>query len=181
MKKPVFNNNKKISEFIRVNYAGEYGANLIYQGQLDAAHQQVKREIIQEIIHMQAQEKVHLDYFSNEMKERRVRPSILMGFWHYFGYILGYTSSMLGPKYAMICTDSVESVIEEHYQKQIDYLNSFTKESILAKKFAEFKNEEIDHKNIASAYIKSYGFMDFIFYKLVGKICKLAIFASKKI
>ena len=38
------------------------------------------------------------------------------------GVGLGFSSTLLGKKAAMLCTASVEEVIDEHYQNQINQL-----------------------------------------------------------
>ena len=52
-----------------------------------------------------------------------------MGF---IGVGLGFGSTLLGKKAAMLCTASVEEVIDEHYQSQINQLGS--DEKVLKKK-----------------------------------------------
>ena len=47
----------------------------------------------------------------------------------------------------MLCTASVEEVIDKHYQNQIDQLGSEEKE--LKKKIIKFREDELHHKNIA--------------------------------
>ena len=42
-----------------------------------------------------------------------------MGF---LGTALGFGTAVLGKKAAMLCTASVEEVIDKHYLEQIDYL-----------------------------------------------------------
>ena len=41
---------------------------------------------------------------------------------------LGFGSTLLGKKGAMVCTASVEEVIDEHYQNQIDQIGSDEKD-----------------------------------------------------
>ena len=47
----------------------------------------------------------------------------------------------------MLCTASVEEVIEDHYQNQLNNLGDDEKD--LKTKIEKFRNDEIDHKNIA--------------------------------
>ena len=79
----------------------------------------------------------------------------------------------------MLCTASVEEVIDEHYQNQIDQLGSDEKE--LKKKIIKFREDELHHKDIA--YEKGatkkglYSLMD----KIIKTGSKLAINISEKI
>ena len=85
----------------------------------------------------------------------------------------------LEKKAAMLCTASVEEVIDEHYQKQINQLTS--KEKNLKKKIIKFRNDELHHKDIAyknGATKKGfYSIMD----KIIKTGSKLAINISEKI
>ena len=63
------------------------------------------------------------------------------------GIGLGFGSTLLGKKAAMLCTASVEEVIDKHYQNQIDQIGD--DEIELRKKIIKFRNDELHHKNIA--------------------------------
>ena len=79
----------------------------------------------------------------------------------------------------MLCTASVEEVIDKHYQNQIDQLGPEEKE--LKKKISKFREDELHHKDIA--YSKGatkkglYSIMD----KIIKTGSKLAINISEKI
>ena len=86
---------------------------------------------------------------------------------------------MLGKKAAMLCTASVEEVIDEHYLSQIKQLDN--SEKILKKKIIKFREDELNHKDIA--YEKGatkkgpYSILD----KLIKTGSKIAINISEKI
>ena len=109
----------KIEEFIRVDHAGERGAIKIYEGQLLALNtiikdEKLKKKIEEMVIH----EKEHDDYFENEIKKRRIKPTKFLPLWYLLGVGLGFGSTILGKKAAMLCTASVEEVIDKHYLNQ---------------------------------------------------------------
>ena len=107
---------KKIEEFIRVDHAGERGAVKIYEGQLLALNTIVKDENLKKIIEdMRIHEKEHSEFFENEIKKRNITPTKLLPLWDLLGVGLGFGSTLLGKKAAMLCTASVEEVIDEHY------------------------------------------------------------------
>ena len=54
---------------------------------------------------------------------------------------------MLGKKAAMLCTASVEEVIDDHYKNQTYKLKEDEKD--LKKKIEKFRQDELDHKDIA--------------------------------
>ena len=141
-------NKTKIEEFIRVDHAGERGAIKIYEGQLLALNTIIKDDSLKKIIEeMKEHEKEHCDFFENEINKRNINPTKLLPLWDLLGVGLGFGSTLLGKKAAMLCTASVEEVIDEHYLNQINQLDNSEKN--LKKKITKFRQDEIDHKDIA--------------------------------
>ena len=170
----------KIKEFIRVDHAGERGAVKIYEGQLLALNTLIKDENLKKTIEeMKVHEKEHCDFFENEIKKRKIKPTKFLPLWDLLGVGLGFGSTILGKKAAMLCTASVEEVIDEHYQNQINQLGTDEKE--LKKKIIKFREDELHHKDIA--YEKGatkkglFALMD----KIIKTGSKLAINISEKI
>ena len=173
-------NKTKVEEFIRVDHAGERGAIKIYEGQLLALETLVKDDNLKNTIQeMKAQEKEHCNYFENEIKKRNIKPTKLMPLWDLLGVGLGFSSTLLGKKAAMLCTASVEEVIDEHYKNQINQLKS--DENILKEKIKKFREDELHHKDIAYKE----GATKKGLYKILDKIIKtgskVAINISEKI
>ena len=170
----------KIEEFIRVDHAGERGAVKIYEGQLLALNTVVKNDDLKKKIEqMKVHEKEHSDFFENEIKKRNITPTKLLPLWDLLGVGLGFGSTLLGKKAAMLCTASVEEVIDEHYQNQIDQLDSSEKE--LKKNIIKFRDDELHHKDIAyeeGATKKGYYFL---LDKIIKAGSKIAINISEKI
>ncbi len=173
-------NKTKVEEFIRVDHAGERGAIKIYEGQLLALNTLVKDDNLKKTIQeMKDQEKEHCNYFENEIKIRNIKPTKLMPLWDLLGVGIGFGSTLLGKKAAMLCTASVEEVIDEHYEKQINQLKP--DEKILKEKIKKFRLDELHHKDIA--YEK--GATKKGLYKILDRIIKtgskVAINISEKI
>jgi len=173
-------NKTKVEEFIRVDHAGERGAIKIYEGQLLALNTFVKDDNLKKTIQeMKDQEKEHCNYFENEIKIRNIKPTKLMPLWDLLGVGLGFGSTLLGKKAALLCTASVEEVIDEHYEKQINQLKP--DEKILKEKIKKFRLDELHHKDIA--YEK--GATKKGLYKILDRIIKtgskVAINISEKI
>ena len=173
-------NKTKVEEFIRVDHAGERGAIKIYEGQLLALNTLVKDDNLKKTIQeMKAHEKEHCIYFENEIKRRNIKPTKLLPLWDLLGVGLGFGSTLLGKKAAMLCTASVEEVIDQHYENQINQLKSDEKK--LKEKIKKFRLDELHHKNIA--YEK--GATKKGLYKVLDKIIKtgskIAINVSEKI
>ena len=170
----------KVEEFIRVDHAGERGAVKIYEGQLLALNTFVKDENLKKTIEeMKIHEKEHCQFFETEIRKRKIKPTKFLPLWDLLGVGLGFGSTLLGKKAAMLCTASVEEVIDEHYQNQINQLGSDEKN--LKKKIIKFREDELHHKDIA--YNKGatkkglYSIMD----KIIKTGSKVAINISEKI
>ena len=72
----------KVEEFIRVDHAGERGAVKIYEGQLLALNTLVKDESLRKTIEeMKIHEKEHCEFFENEIKKRKIRPTKFLPLW----------------------------------------------------------------------------------------------------
>ena len=181
MPKPFFSNHhdKMIEEIIRVNHAGEFGAQKIYQGQINYTKNSDNQNILK---HMLEQEQEHLEYFSNKIQKNLSRPTLLMPIWTIGGYLMGALSAKIGIEAAMIVTENVETVIEDHYSKQITYLKRYDPKNLMLEKLEKFKTDEMEHKNLAitttqNANNKLNNFVG----SCIKNICRSAIFLSKKI
>ena len=172
--------NKRVQEFIRVDHAGERGAVKIYEGQLLALNTIVKNESLKKTIEdMKEHEIEHCQFFEEEIKKRDIEPTKFLPLWDLLGVGLGFGSTLLGKKAAMLCTASVEEVIDKHYLDQINQLGPEEKE--LKKKIIKFREDELHHKDIA--YEKGatkkglYSIMD----KIIKTGSKIAINISEKV
>ena len=173
-------NKKKLEEFIRVDHAGERGAIKIYEGQLLALNTIIKNDDLKKkISEMKKHEEQHSIFFDDEIEKRNIKPTKFLPLWDLLGLGLGFGSTILGKKAAMLCTASVEEVIDEHYKSQIDQIEGDEKD--LKEKIIKFRQDELDHKDIA--YEKGatkkgvYSIMD----KVIKTGSKVAIKISEKI
>ena len=172
----------RIEEFIRVDHAGERGAVKIYEGQLLALNTLVKDESLKKIIEeMKIHELEHCEFFEKEIKKRKIKPTKFLPLWDLLGVGLGFGSTLLGKKAAMLCTASVEEVIDKHYQSQINQLESNENEIELKRNIIRFREDELQHKDMAyekGATKKGY-------YSILDKIIKtgskIAINISEKV
>jgi|TARA_A100001011_G_C14208453_1_gene798859 ubiquinone biosynthesis monooxygenase Coq7 len=172
--------NNRVEEFIRVDHAGERGAVKIYEGQLLALNTIVKNDNLKKTIEdMKEHEIEHCQFFEKEIKKRNIKPTKFLPLWDLLGVGLGFGSTILGKKAAMLCTASVEEVIDEHYQDQINKLGP--EEKNLKTKIIKFREDELHHKDIAyeeGATKKGiYSIMD----KIIKTGSKLAIRISEKV
>jgi ubiquinone biosynthesis monooxygenase Coq7 len=173
-------NKKILEEIIRVDHAGERGAIKIYEGQL-LALKTIKQDndLKDKIEEMKEQEKKHLEYFEKEIQKRKIKPTSLLPLWDLMGVTLGFGTALLGKKAAMLCTASVEEVIEDHYQNQLQKLGNDEKD--LKAKIEKFKEDEIEHKNMAyETGVTNKGFYS-IMDKVIRTGSRIAITISEKI
>ena len=128
---------------------------------------------------MKDHEKEHLEYFEKEIQKRKIKPTYLLPLWDVMGITLGFSTALLGKKAAMLCTASVEEVIEDHYENQLKKLGN--DEMDLKAKIEKFKGDEVDHKNIAyeagATNEGIYSVMD----KIIRTGSRIAITISEKI
>ena len=166
---------KLINEMIRVNQAGEFGAQKIYEGQLAVLP---KDKTIKK---MALQENKHLEEFNKLMIKKKVRPTAMSPIWSVGGFCLGAATALMSREAAMACTLAVEEVIDDHYNSQEKILKKDIQDADLLKLVKKFREEEIEHKNIAiknnAENTKGYKFLSFG----IKKITKLAIKVSKKV
>ena len=171
---------KTLEEIIRVDHAGERGAIKIYEGQLLALKTFKQNEYLKrKIEEMKEHENEHYDFFDKEIQKRKIEPTKLLPLWDVMGVALGFGTAMLGKKAAMLCTASVEEVIDSHYKNQIYKLEKDEKN--LKEKIIKFREDELHHKDIA--YEK--GASKEGFYSILDKVIKtgskIAINISEKI
>ncbi|CAK9299807.1 unnamed protein product [Gordionus sp. m RMFG-2023] len=188
------NNHKKekkrelYDRILRVNHAGELGADRIYAGQLCILGDSSVGYIIK---HMWEQEKEHLATFENLIAKYNTRPSLLVPFWNVAGYALGMGSAILGKKTAMACTVAVESVISQHYNNQIRELMELEEEETtisidaddkeLINIIKRFRDEEMEHHDTGLEHEAEKAPFYNNFTNVIKLGCKAAIFVAERI
>ena len=114
-----------------------------------------------------------------KLKKRSIKPTKLLPLWDLLGLGLGFGSTILGKKAAMLCTASVEEVIDSHYKNQIHQIEEDEKD--LKNIIVKFRQDELHHKDIAYEE----GATKQGFYSIMDKIIKtgskVAIKLSEKI
>jgi len=173
-------NKKNLEEIIRVDHAGERGAIKIYEGQLLALKTIKQDEDLRNTIEeMKENEQEHLEYFEKEIQKRKIKPTYFLPVWDLMGVALGFGTALMGKKTAMLCTASVEEVIESHYKNQLKKLGN--DEMILKAKIEKFKKDEANHKNIAYNSGASSKGLYSIIDKVIRTGSRIAITISEKI
>ena len=170
---------KSIRQIIRVNHAGEFGAQKIYNGQIKFIKNIKLKKKIQKI---SDEEKTHYDYFNKQILKYRVRPTLMSPLWSVLGNTIGAISSRLGEEYVNACTESVEEIIVDHYKKQIAFLNNKKINNELKKKIEKFCKEEDAHREDALNSVTGGDNLGVKLFKKLTKFgTKAAIEISKRI
>ena len=168
---------KAIDEIIRVNHAGEYGAQKIYNSQIRFS---VNKNLKNKLKKIAKDEKRHFDYFEKKMIENRTRPTVMSPIWDLGGTVLGAITAKLGEKYVDACTEAVEQEIVEHYKTQINFLKKKKIKGDLLNKIKKFCDEEDEHRKNAQSNINQNGLGVNYFKRFTKNLTKLAIKISKK-
>ncbi|XP_039310259.1 5-demethoxyubiquinone hydroxylase, mitochondrial [Solenopsis invicta] len=170
---------KVLDSIIRVDHAGELGADRIYAGQMAVLGRTTVGPTIQ---HMWDQEKRHRAKFEELIRKYRVRPTVLTPLWNIAGFALGAGTALMGKKAAMACTVAVETVIVEHYNDQLRML--MTSENVdkeILETIKKFRDEEQEHHDTGI----DHGAEQAPFYQALTNVikfgCKTAISISKVI
>ena len=170
---------KTLEEIIRVDHAGERGAIKIYEGQLLALKTfKQDEELKRKIEEMKEHEREHFEFFDKEIQKRNIKPTKLLPLWDLMGITLGFGTAMLGKKAAMLCTASVEEVIDDHYKNQTFQLKDDERE--LKKKIIKFREDELEHRDIAYENGASKDGFYSILDKLIKTSSRIAITISEK-
>ncbi|MCA3711184.1 MAG: demethoxyubiquinone hydroxylase family protein [Phenylobacterium sp.] len=138
----------RLEEILRVDHAGELGAVHIYRGQRAVLGEAAGKErIAGQLEEMESHEARHLARFETLLAERGVRPTLMTPLWRLAGFTLGAGTALLGEKAAHACTEAVETVIGDHYARQIAELADRDPE--LAAELSGFRDEELEHRDLA--------------------------------
>ncbi|CDO94204.1 unnamed protein product [Kluyveromyces dobzhanskii CBS 2104] len=183
-----------LDRVVRVDQAGELGANYIYAGQFFVLANKYPhlRPVLQ---HMWDQEIHHHNTFNDLQLKRRVRPSLLTPMWKIGAFAMGSGTALLSPEAAMACTEAVETVIGGHYNDQLRCLsNQFELESAdgsvkgqtaelknLQSTVKQFRDEELEHLQTAIDYDSHKAVPYIILTEGIKGVCRVAIWAAERI
>lgn len=195
-----------LDRIIRVDQAGELGANYIYRGQyavLSSKYPHLKPVLK----HMWDQEIHHHNTFNKLQTVHRVRPSLLTPLWKAGAYGLGVGTALMGREAAMACTVAVETVIGGHYNAQLRILmnqyhipvyNASSRKTLqseqvhsnslespelqkLKKTISTFRDEELEHLDTAIDHDAEKAVPYKLLTEAIKAVCKGAIWTAERI
>lgn len=139
-----------LAAMLRVDHAGEVAAVHIYRGHRAVFEAAGRNEAAARMKDFESHEAVHLARFEALLTERRVRPTLMSPLWRAAAFGLGVGAALMGEKAAEACTEAVETVIEDHYARQIAELGE--RESDLAGELAAIRADELAHRDDAAKH-----------------------------
>lgn len=110
-----------IRRILKVNHAGEHGAIQIYSAQLALARR-FYPDIVDKLAEMREHEVVHRARFRHAMPSHAARPCRVMSLWSVGGWVLGFSTALLGRTAIWICTAAVEAAVHRHLDDQLEFL-----------------------------------------------------------
>lgn len=175
-----------LDKIIRVDQAGELGANLIYAGQ----HEIFKRrspKLEPVIKHMWDQEVLHHNTFNDLQVQNRVRPSIFTPIWKVGAFGMGFTTALISDQAAMACTEAVETVIGGHYNSQLRWLhenfpeevNEATEMGYLKQVIKQFRDDELEHLDTAVEHDSHMAVPYMLLTESIKAACRVAIWTAE--
>lgn len=194
-----------LDRVIRVDQAGELGANYIYYGQFTilASKYPHLKPVLK---HMWEQEIHHHNTFNDLQTNRRVRPSLLTPLWKLGAFGMGVGTGLISKEAAMACTVAVETVIGGHYNQQLRVLmNQFNipvydklGEKIpdgklnqeievspelahLKQIISTFRDEELEHLDTAIEHDAEKAVPYMLLTELIKLVCRSAIWTAERV
>ncbi|KAK9330311.1 ubiquinone biosynthesis protein COQ7-domain-containing protein [Lipomyces starkeyi] len=185
---------KFLSRLIRVDQAGELGADLIYAGQ----HFVFKRSmpsVAPLIKHMWDQEIRHHKAFDELQNKHRVRPSLFSPVWKIAACGLGVGTALMGKEAAMACTLAVETVIGGHYNNQLRDLVRILDEEVrtskngraseelraLATTVSAFRDDELEHLDTAVEHDAEKARPYILLTETIKNGCRVAVWVAERL
>lgn len=187
-----------LDRLIRVDQAGELGANYIYAGQYFVlAHRYPHLQPV--LKHMWEQEIHHHSTFNQLQTARRVRPLLLTPAWKAGAVALGVATASLSKEAAMACTVAVETVIGGHYNEQLRVLmNQFGTQAVdaegkeveapVAPELKElqhtvktFRDDELEHLDTAIEHDAEKAVPYRLLTEVIKGTCRAAIWTAERV
>jgi ubiquinone biosynthesis monooxygenase Coq7 len=170
------------TQMLRVDHAGEFGAVHIYRGQLSIFKNVAKhQDTVSQIQSMQSQEEIHLKKFNDVLPDKRIRPSALTPLWHLGGFFMGAVTAFISDKSAMACTEAVETVIDTHYESQINYFTQEKNVDVLIDDLKQFQQDELEHKHTAIHHDSHHAPFYTATKALIETVCHVVIKIAHKV
>jgi ubiquinone biosynthesis monooxygenase Coq7 len=127
---------------MRVDHAGEVCAQALYAGQALMARDEGVREALE---HAAAEERDHLAWCGERLRELDSRPSLLSPFWFAGSFALGLASGAAGDRWSMGFLVETERQVEKHIDGHLDRLPAGDSRSRAI--LEQMREDEVGHAN----------------------------------
>ncbi len=166
---------------LRSDHAGETGAVYIYQGVITIAQIYQNHELITFAKNHLKTEIEHLQLVEEWLEPSK--RSRLLGPWRMAGWLTGAIPALFGSKSVYATIAAVETFVDQHYQEQIDYMQSFGGPTELLSLLQLCQADEQHHRDEAKDFIQSTGQGIFLAFwcKVVGIGSKIAVSLARRI
>jgi len=104
---------------MRVNHAGEVAAQALYQGHALAAR---TPEVREHMLAAAAEERSHLAWCEDRLRELGERPSRLDPLWYAGSFAIGAIAGLAGDRWALGFVEETEKQVSEHLTGHLDKL-----------------------------------------------------------
>jgi ubiquinone biosynthesis monooxygenase Coq7 len=137
---------RHVAGLMRVDHAGEICAQALYAGQSLMARDPGVRKALE---HAGAEERDHLAWCAQRLRELDSRPSLLAPFWYAGSFALGVASGAAGDRWSMGFLVETERQVEKHIDGHIGRLpvSDARSRAILE----QMREDEIGHANTGQA------------------------------
>jgi ubiquinone biosynthesis monooxygenase Coq7 len=137
---------RHVAGLMRVDHAGEVCAQALYAGQSLMARDPRVRDALE---HAAAEERDHLAWCAERLKELDSRPSLLSPFWYAGSFALGLVSGAAGDRWSMGFLYETERQVEKHID---GHLESLPRDDARSRAILEqMRDDEIRHANTGRA------------------------------
>jgi 3-demethoxyubiquinol 3-hydroxylase len=131
---------RHVAGLMRVDHAGEVCAQALYAGQSLLARDESVRATLE---HAGAEERDHLAWCAERLRELDSHPSLLSPFWYTGAFALGVASGIAGDRWSMGFLVETERQVEKHIDGHIDQLPAQDKRSRAI--LEQMREDEIGH------------------------------------
>jgi ubiquinone biosynthesis monooxygenase Coq7 len=135
---------------LRTDHAGEVGAVCIYKGVLMFSRDRALRDFAERHL---ATERKHLERVEEWLPS--AQHSRLLPVWRLAGFLTGALPAVWGPKAVYATIESVETFVDQHYQVQVQALQSHPELVQLRHTLQDCQADEIHHRDEAAAALGS--------------------------
>ncbi|MCC7365179.1 MAG: 2-polyprenyl-3-methyl-6-methoxy-1,4-benzoquinone monooxygenase [Dehalococcoidia bacterium] len=133
---------RHVAGLMRVDHAGEVCAQALYAGQSLMARDEAVRRALD---HAGAEERDHLAWCAERLRELDSRPSLLSPFWYAGSFALGLASGAAGDRWSMGFLVETERQVEKHIDGHLDRLPEGDDRSRAI--LEQMRADEIGHAN----------------------------------